>query len=155
MNTTSPLFVILNLGVGGGIDALFRKPRHLAYGLEEVGVSVRELFIVDAKRLRSDFIPATRDGHWAFCVSRQDNQDKFAQRVVDALFATITLLYRTDLSHAAPFHNGPLAYKLLPNLLKRDSLVRRSDLLTCDPSLKSRVLQGSATPGMVSDDLVS
>lgn len=152
MNTTNPVFVILNLAVGGGIDALFRKPRHLDYGLEGAGVSARELFIVNANRIGADFTPATRDGRWAFSLSNQNNQEKFAQRVVDALFATITLVYRTDLSHAPPFHNGPFAYALSPKLVKHDSFVRRSDLLTHDPNLKYRLGYFTTIPEDTVDD---
>jgi hypothetical protein len=141
-------FVIFNLGIGIG-DPNLKEPREIEYDLGDTGIVVRAVYIVDTKRLLGSFVPHRNDGRYAFWISETRSQKDFPQRIVDAMFAGVTLLYQTDLSRALPFDDGPLAYRLPKRLLKHRLFLKRSDLINHCPGLEIRLGYYSIVPETV------
>lgn len=149
MTSSQPFFVIFNLGIAGRIDPDIAEPRKIEYDLANVGIIVRAVYVVKSKRLLPSFVPHSNNLRYAFWITQRQNERAFAQRIVDALFATITLLYQTDLSRSDPFDQGPTAYPVPQRFLKHRYFLKHSDLIRHDPGLQFRLGYCSSIPEFV------
>jgi hypothetical protein len=129
----SDFFVVYNLCLGGGLDQDTAEPRRVVFDMTEAGILVRSVYIVNKKRLSPSFVPHAYQGRFAFWIDRRHDESTFPQRVIDGLFATLTLLYKTDLSRGMPlFAAGPVPCRVPGRVLKYDTFLKRNDLIRSD-----------------------
>ena len=96
--------------------------------IERFGIDIRPVFITEARRVARNLKFQSDEGRYSVWIQNGKPDDDLAQKIADAIFASISLVYFS-------LRDAPLvAFRVPGHLLIRGVFLRQDDLLALDTS---------------------